>query len=162
MSNFIDDNGQSQDEWYILALFNFDTVFITNGEEFLGDRCNQVMVLLDLEFARSKIALDLEGAMFGLHREFLAAQKVQFTARGVIDDIIEPTLDSSLLHFSNDFIVLTDFILCQTEWIDHVFDYVQEYQPEDIAEIHSRTYSSSIHFDHLDQSIADVCRDPVV
>lgn len=87
MSNFIDDNSQSQNERRILTLFNFHTVFITNGEEFLRDSSNQVMILLDFEFSGAEIAFNSEGTMFGFHGEFLATQKIQFTARREMNGI---------------------------------------------------------------------------
>lgn len=72
MSNFIDDDGQCEDKWNILALFDFHTVLIADGEELLRDGSDQVVSVLDFEFSRTEIAFDFEFAEFRFNFEFLA------------------------------------------------------------------------------------------
>ena len=73
MRDFIDDNSQRKDEWHILTLLYFDTIFVTNGEELLRNGRNEMGSFLDFEFTRSEVALDFEFAKLRFHLEFLAA-----------------------------------------------------------------------------------------
>ena len=80
MCNFVDDNGQGQNERHVLTLFNLDTVLIANGEELLRNRGHQMVFLLDLELSRTIVAFDLECAMFRFDGEFLSTEQIHFTA----------------------------------------------------------------------------------
>ena len=80
VSDFIDDNSQREDEWHILSLLYFDTIFITDGEELLRNGRNEMVGFLDFEFTRSEVALDFEFAKLGFYLEFLATDEIHFTS----------------------------------------------------------------------------------
>ena len=122
MSNFVDDDSQGQNERHVLTFFNFDTVLVANGEELLRDRGHQVVLFLDLELSRTVVAFDLECALFGFHGEFLSTDQIQFTASEGEISRCPRHRDKSLPDIGNDFILLANFILRETQWIDDMFD----------------------------------------